>query len=288
MLKVIKLFITTALMLCMGTFYVQASETEETIIVNTSWLGGELLRLDIADSETDTQFTLEIRLSDYILNTENSSNVIVLGDSQNVSNRHESETAGNSAAQYLHLTIIMGDSESEENAETLNPDDADDETQTEEDIQPEPSTNEPDNENPVRSFFSEPLSSERLTALIAEAEKYLGMPYRWGGSTPETSFDCSGLIYWTLNQSGVATVERTTAQGYYDMSVHIPEDEAQPGDLVFFHSTYATDDTVTHVGIYTGNGYMIHAGDPIQYESIRTDYWRNHFIGYGRINHNSE
>jgi cell wall-associated NlpC family hydrolase len=276
MSKLIKLFIVTALMLCMGAFYVQASETEKTIIVNTAWLGRELLRVDVNDSATDTQFSLEIRLSDYIDETDNGSNVIVLGES----NRREPEASGNLTEQYLHLTIIMGDSDDA-------PKPSSSEESSDEDL-PEPASDEADNENAARQFSAEPLSGERLAALIAEAERHLNRPYVWGGSTPETSFDCSGLIYWTLNQSGVATVERTTAQGYYNMSALIPEDEVQPGDLVFFHSTYPTNDTVTHVGIYTGNGYMIHAGDPIQYESIQTDYWRNHFIGFGRIKQSSD
>jgi len=121
-------------------------------------------------------------------------------------------------------------------------------------------------------------------ALIAEAEKYLGYPYVWGGSSPSTSFDCSGYICWILNQSGVASVGRTTAQGLYNLCTPVSASEAQPGDLIFFTGTYSAGTPVTHVGLYVGNGKMLHCGNPIQYTSINTSYWQSHYYSYGRIN----
>lgn len=128
-----------------------------------------------------------------------------------------------------------------------------------------------------------PMGDGSYAALIAEAEKYIGYPYVWGGSTPETSFDCSGYVCWVLNQSGVASVGRTTAQGLYNLCTPVPASEAQPGDLVFFQGTYSTSSTVTHVGIYVGNGRMIQAGNPIGYADITTSYWQSHFYAFGRI-----
>ena len=128
-----------------------------------------------------------------------------------------------------------------------------------------------------------PMGGGSYAALIAEAEKYLGYPYVWGGSTPETSFDCSGYVCWVLDQSGVANVGRTTAQGLYNLCTPVPASEAQPGDLVFFQGTYSTSSTVTHVGIYVGNGRMIQAGNPIGYADITTSYWQSHFYAFGRI-----
>lgn len=120
-------------------------------------------------------------------------------------------------------------------------------------------------------------------ALIAEAEKYLGFPYVWGGSTPQTSFDCSGFVCWVYTQSGVYSLPRTTATGIYNQCAIVPRDEAQPGDLIFFTRTYACDGPVSHVGIYVGGGRMIHCGSPIQYTSTETNYWREHFYAIGRL-----
>ena len=119
-------------------------------------------------------------------------------------------------------------------------------------------------------------------ALIHEAMNYLDYPYVWGGSTPETSFDCSGFVSWCLNNSGYADVGRQTAQGLCNKSHRISADNSQPGDLIFFEKTY---DTVgaSHVGIYVGNGMMLHCGDPIQYTSIETNYWQQHFLQFGRL-----
>ena len=120
-------------------------------------------------------------------------------------------------------------------------------------------------------------------ALIDEAMKYLNYPYVWGGSSPETSFDCSGFVSWCLNASGYADVGRQTAQGLSNISSRVSAEDAQPGDLIFFTGTYKSSGPVSHVGIYLGNGQMIHAGDPIKISNINTSYWQSHFYGYGRI-----
>ena len=126
------------------------------------------------------------------------------------------------------------------------------------------------------------LADETFAAMLEEAEKYLGYPYVWGGSSPETSFDCSGFVCWVVNHSGW-NVGRTTAQGLYNLCT--PVNNPRPGDLVFFQGTYKTSDTVTHVGIYVGNGWMIHCGDPISYIEISGSYYASHFYAYGRLPH---
>mgnify|MGYP002409338470 CR=1 FL=1 len=128
------------------------------------------------------------------------------------------------------------------------------------------------------------LTDPDFAALINEAEKYLGYPYVWGGSSPSTSFDCSGFVCWVLNQSGVYSISRTTAQGIFNQCAIIPPSEARPGDIIFFTGTYASSGAVSHVGIYVGNGMMIHCGNPIQYASINSTYWTQHFYAYGRLN----
>ena len=129
----------------------------------------------------------------------------------------------------------------------------------------------------------EALTDARFAAMIAEAEKYLGYPYVWGGSSPSTSFDCSGFACWVINQSGVGSVGRTTATGLFNYCSKIPPSEAKPGDLIFFHSTYDSAGPVSHVGIYVGNGMMIHCGNPISYASVTSKYWTEHFYAYGRL-----
>lgn len=128
------------------------------------------------------------------------------------------------------------------------------------------------------------LTDPDFAALIKEAEKYLGYPYVWGGSSPSTSFDCSGFVCWVLNQSGVYNIVRTTPQGIFNECAKIPPSEARPGDIIFFTGTYASSGAVSHVGIYVGNGMMIHCGNPIQYASVNTPYWTQHFYAYGRLN----
>ena len=120
-------------------------------------------------------------------------------------------------------------------------------------------------------------------ALIAEGEKYLGFPYVFGGSTPATSFDCSGFVCWVYTQSGVYNLPRTTAQGIFDQCATVSREEAKPGDLIFFTGTYASGSPVSHIGIYVGGGQMLHCGSPIQYTSVETNYWQSHLYSYGRL-----
>lgn len=129
----------------------------------------------------------------------------------------------------------------------------------------------------------EALTNQKFANLIQEAEKYLGYPYVWGGSNPSTSFDCSGFISWVLNHSGNGwNVGRQTANGLKSICNIIPTSEAKPGDLIFFKGTYSTTGA-SHVGIYVGNGMMLHCGNPIQYTSVETDYWKKHFYCFGRL-----
>ena len=130
---------------------------------------------------------------------------------------------------------------------------------------------------------SEAYNDETFAKLINEAEKYLGYPYAFGGSSPATSFDCSGFVCWVYTHSGVHNLPRTTAQGIYNQCKRVSDSEAKPGDLIFFKGTYNAGETVTHIGIYVGNNRMLHCGNPIQYTSIDTNYWRNHFYAYGRL-----
>lgn len=125
------------------------------------------------------------------------------------------------------------------------------------------------------------LEDEAFAAIIAEAEKYLGYPYVWGGSSPSTSFDCSGFVCWVLNHSGW-NVGRTTAQGLCNFCTPVRYSDAKPGDLVFFMGTYDTPE-VSHVGIYVGNDMMIHCGDPISYSNLNSAYWQEHLYCYGRL-----
>ncbi|WP_270810395.1 NlpC/P60 family protein [Hungatella effluvii] len=120
-------------------------------------------------------------------------------------------------------------------------------------------------------------------ALIAEATKYIGYPYRWGGSTPQTSFDCSGYICWIFTQSNVYNMPRTSAYGIFTQCAVIPKEDARPGDLIFFTKTYASSTPVSHVGLYIGNNQMLHCGDPIGYANINSTYWRSHFYAFGRL-----
>lgn len=129
----------------------------------------------------------------------------------------------------------------------------------------------------------EALTDTAFANMIREAEKYLGYPYVWGGSSPSTSFDCSGFVSWVINNCGNGwSVGRQTANGLKNLCDIIPPSEAKPGDLIFFQGTYNTSGA-SHVGIYVGNGMMIHCGDPISYASIQTNYWQQHFYCFGRI-----
>ena len=129
----------------------------------------------------------------------------------------------------------------------------------------------------------EALTDEKFRKMITEAEKYLGYPYVWGGSSPSTSFDCSGFVSWVINHCGNGwNVGRQTANGLMGKCDIIPKSEAKLGDLIFFQKTYNTSGA-SHVGIYVGNGMMIHCGNPISYASIETSYWRQHYYCMGRI-----
>ena len=129
----------------------------------------------------------------------------------------------------------------------------------------------------------EALTDEKFRKMITEAEKYLGYPYVWGGSSPSTSFDCSGFVSWVINHCGNGwNVGRQTANGLMGKCDIIPKSEAKPGDLIFFQKTYNTSGA-SHVGIYVGNGMMIHCGNPISYASIETNYWRQHYYCMGRV-----
>ena len=127
----------------------------------------------------------------------------------------------------------------------------------------------------------EALADERFAAMLAEAEKYLGYPYVWGGSSPSTSFDCSGFVSWVINHSGW-NVGRLGATALYGICTPVSPANARPGDLVFFQGTYKTTG-MSHVGTYVGNGMMLHCGDPIQYANLNTNYWQAHFAAFGRL-----
>jgi cell wall-associated NlpC family hydrolase len=127
-----------------------------------------------------------------------------------------------------------------------------------------------------------PLDDAVFAAMIEEAEKHLGKPYVFGANGPN-AFDCSGFVSHVINSTGIGSVGRQTAQGLYNLSVPVSQSDLRPGDLVFFQGTYSTVNTVTHIGIYVGNGHMIHAGsNGVEYTSIRSSYYQRHFYSYGR------
>lgn len=129
------------------------------------------------------------------------------------------------------------------------------------------------------------LEDATFAALITEAEKYIGYPYVWGGSNPNTSFDCSGFVCWSMTVSGVWNVGKTSAQGLFNACTPVSTSNAQPGDLIFFVGTYDTPG-ISHVGIYAGGGKMLHCGDPIRYVDINTSYWQSHFYAFARPPYN--
>lgn len=129
----------------------------------------------------------------------------------------------------------------------------------------------------------EAFNDETFAKLMQEATKYIGFPYQWGGSTPETSFDCSGFVCWVYTHSGVYNLPRTTAQQIYNQCTPVSKDEVKPGDLVFFTGTYQSSNPVTHIGIYVGDNQMLHCGDPIGYANLGNSYWVKHFYGFGRL-----
>ena len=128
----------------------------------------------------------------------------------------------------------------------------------------------------------EALSDAQFASMWQEAEKYLGRAYVWGGSTPQTGFDCSGFVCWVINHSGVGNVGRTTAEGLRRWTRTIPASDREPGDIIYFQGTYDTPGA-SHVGIYIGDGKMIHCGDPIKISSVDSGYFKEHFLSYGRI-----
>lgn len=135
----------------------------------------------------------------------------------------------------------------------------------------------------IPDYSGEPMGDGTWEAMLAEAEKYLGYPYVWGGSSPSTSFDCSGFVSWVINHSGVGSVGRQTASGLYNLCTPVSKENMQPGDLIFFTGTYSSPTPVSHVGIYVGGGRMIHCGDPISYANINSNYWTQHFYSGGRL-----
>lgn len=136
---------------------------------------------------------------------------------------------------------------------------------------------------PSFGYAGAAMGDGTFAAMMEEALKYQGYPYVYGGSSPSTSFDCSGMVCWVINQSGAGSVGRTTANGLYNICTPVSPSEAQPGDLTFFHSTYSHYEHITHVAIYCGGNQMYHAGNPIGYASIDTAYWQQHFFAFGRL-----
>ena len=146
--------------------------------------------------------------------------------------------------------------------------------------------------NPYASTLREPgehdipeayLADESFARILEEAEKYIGYPYVWGGDSPETSFDCSGFVSYVFTNSSVRNVGRLGATSLYGACQKISPSEAKPGDLIFFENTISGEDGITHVGIYVGDGYMLHCGSPIGYADLSESYWQQHFYGYGRL-----
>lgn len=135
----------------------------------------------------------------------------------------------------------------------------------------------------IPDYSGEPMGDGSFEAMLAEAEKYLGYPYVWGGSSPSTSFDCSGFVSWVINHSGVGSVGRQTASGLFNLCTPVSKADMKPGDLIFFTGTYSSPTPVSHVGIYVGGGKMIHCGDPISYANINSNYWTSHFYSGGRL-----
>lgn len=135
----------------------------------------------------------------------------------------------------------------------------------------------------ITGIPGEAFNDETFAKLMQEATKYIGFPYQWGGSTPETSFDCSGFVCWVYTHSGVHNLPRTSAQQIYNQCTPVSKDEVKPGDLVFFTGTYQTSSPVTHIGIYVGDNQMLHCGDPIGYANLGNSYWVKHFYGFGRL-----
>jgi hypothetical protein len=136
----------------------------------------------------------------------------------------------------------------------------------------------------IPDYSGEPMGDGSFEALRTEAERYIGMAYVWGGSSPETGFDCSGYLSYIVRTSGVRDVGRQTAQGLFNLCTPVSRADARPGDLIFFHSTYSGANPVTHCALYLGGDTFIHCGDPIGYANLSDSYWQEHFYGFARIN----
>jgi len=137
----------------------------------------------------------------------------------------------------------------------------------------------------VGGIPGEAFNDATFAKLMNEATQFIGYPYVWGGSSPSTSFDCSGFICYSYSESGVYNLPRTTAQGIFDQCTPVSADELKPGDLVFFTGTYKGSPPISHIGIYVGDGQMLHAGEPtIGYADLTNSYWVKHLLGYGRLN----
>ena len=146
--------------------------------------------------------------------------------------------------------------------------------------------------NPYASTLKDPFiydipeeyfADEKFARLIEEGEKYLGFPYVWGGTSPSTSFDCCGFVSFVLTNSGVLNTGPRGVEGLYDLTNRIPPSEARPGDLIFFSETYEGGGELSHVGLYVGDGYMLHCGNPIGYVHIESSFYRDHFYAFGRL-----
>jgi len=178
---------------------------------------------------------------------------------------------GNSTGPHLHMEVIK-------NGRYLNPLFFVDGTQGDEAPGSPGNPGGPD----IPDYPGEPMDDPAYAALIAEAEKHLGKAYVFGASGPN-NFDCSGFICWIFTHSGVRNLPRTTAQGIFNQCTPLSRANARPGDLIFFTKTYSTPNMVTHIGLYVGNGMMIHCGDPCKYSSTDTPYFQEHFYSFGRL-----
>lgn len=137
---------------------------------------------------------------------------------------------------------------------------------------------------PGERIAGEAMGDGSFEALLSEAEKFIGYPYVWGGSSPETSFDCSGYICWIYTHSGVYHLSRTSANGIFNQCAVVSREEAKPGDLIFFTRTYASAGAVSHVGLYLGGNRMLHCGgDGVSYGNVNSSFWRSHFYAFGRL-----
>lgn len=135
----------------------------------------------------------------------------------------------------------------------------------------------------LSGLSADALKDKQFKNLMDEATKYIGYPYVWGGSTPQTSFDCSGYICYVYTQSNTYNLPRTTAQGIYNQTIYVSASEVKAGDLVFFTGTYDAGVPVSHIGIYVGDNKMLHCGNPIGYADITSSYWSSHFYAFGRL-----